>query len=159
MFYRKAGSQFLEQRPPSKTANRDTSLCKARPRSPPTPKPKPASRDPRRCSADGRRSGTEGSGCLPPLLGLRREDTPPVLAKRGGGGPGRVSSDKKPRPYGRRVVHAAGELPEQSTPRGPGWGAGKEEGRSTPARHHRPGIETGGAALLLRGSGRMGSWG
>lgn len=52
------------------------------------------------------------------LLGLRQEDTPLVLAKRGGGGPGRVSSEKQPWPR-RQLVHAAGELTEQSTPPGP----------------------------------------
>lgn len=53
------------------------------------------------------------------LLGLRQEDTPLVLAKRGGGGPDRVSSEKQPWPR-RQLVHAARELTEQSTPRGPG---------------------------------------
>lgn len=55
----------------------------------------------------------------------------------------------------RRLVHAAGELTEQSTAR-TGWGDGKEGNRFTPALHHWLGQLTGGAVLLLIGRRKMG---
>lgn len=87
------------------------------------------------------------------LLGLRQEDTPRVPAS-GEGGPGRQQRNSLGR-EGARPVHAAGELTEQSAPRS-GRGHSERGGKIQPALHHCLGLETGGAAVLLRRRRKIG---
>lgn len=142
-------SLFLSMSRPSSIPHGNTGLLKANPQSPLTLKPKPGSPGKAKKGA-ARRTRTPSSfylACGRLLLRFspkeEEADQAESAAKR--------SLGRK----GKRLVHAAGELTEQSTARS-GWGDGKEGGRFSPALHHCPGLETGGAALLLRGRRKMG---
>lgn len=108
--YMKAGSPFLEQGLPVQHPKWEHRPFESPPHSRSNPEAKASltgKRDFTRLME--RRSSKEAPDTFLFLLGLRQEDTR-VLAKRGGGGPDRVSSDWKPwprrnaaRPRGRRT--------------------------------------------------------
>lgn len=137
-----------------------------------SPPPRPAAAEPEaRASlslrepggrrADERRRRAEAADTFLFPLGPRREQTPPVFAKRGGGGLGTVSSDQKPwprrreggRPRGRRT-HRTKRRADRLEGRGRREEGGKK--KIHPSSSPPPGARDRWSQLLLRGRRKMG---